>query len=166
MYASDTEGASDAAGARLEPGDPARDRGRARAGVPQPEHSASRAPALGRRAFLLALAAGLAYAAAGRLAPAPPAETSRAPLEPLRRHPRSAAAIGGRYLRAHPGESIAVRRLAARSLRAGDGDARQRALRRACARDFAEGRVVRVDGFVLSRTEARLCAAALLGADG
>jgi len=32
------------------------------------------------------------------------------------------------------------------------------------ARDFAEGRVVRVDGWILSRTEARLCAAVRLGA--
>jgi hypothetical protein len=172
MHASDIEVASGATGARLERRDPARGRGRARAGVPQPERpasSGSRAPVLGRRAFLLALAAGLAHAAAGRLALAPPAETARAPLPLLRRHPVSAAAIGARYLRAHPGESAAVRRLAARSLRAGDGcdgDGRRRALRRACARDFAEGRVVRVDGFVLSRTEARLCAAVLLGANG
>jgi hypothetical protein len=169
MHASDIEGASRAAGARREPGDPARDEERARAGVPQPARSASYAPALGRRAFLLALAAGLGHAFAGRLAPAAPVETAQAPFEALRGHRTRAAAIGARYLRAHPDEIAAVRRLAARDLRAGgrrDGDARRRALRRACARDFAEGRVVRVDGFVLSRTEARLCAAVLLGANG
>jgi hypothetical protein len=86
-------------------------------------------------------------------------------------HPHSAAAIGRTYLRQYPAEA-APQRLAseiARDLdclgcrlpRAEEAHLRS-AVRERIRRDFAEGVVVNVDGWVLSRTEARLCAIAAL----
>jgi hypothetical protein len=88
--------------------------------------------------------------------------------------PASAAAVGRAYLAAHPGEA-GVDRLAgeleAALRRSGCEPARAdlATLRRAAAHqikeDFAQSRVVQVDGWVLSLSEARLCGlAALLAA--
>lgn len=88
-------------------------------------------------------------------------------LKGLIRDPESARAIGGLYLRQHPGEAdptILTRHLlSSLELDAGrigaESDARLRdRLRFLMRADFAEGRTARVDGWILSRTEARLCA--------
>ena len=89
------------------------------------------------------------------------------------RRPASAAVVGRAYLAGHPAEadrSWLAERLGA-DLRCQDCDpARSDAarLRTGVARqlraDFAQSRVVRVDGWVLSVTEARLCALAALTA--
>jgi len=74
--------------------------------------------------------------------------------------PRSAVAIGQRYLALHPAEAD-VERLKA-SLFDGLDVARTAALRARLAegrrRDFASGRTVIVDGWILARTELRACA--------
>ena len=85
--------------------------------------------------------------------------------------PASAAAVGRAYLADHPDEADRDR-LAAQlgaGLRCQDCDparsdtARLRAgLARQLRADFGQSRVVRVDGWVLSLTEARLCALAAL----
>jgi hypothetical protein len=89
------------------------------------------------------------------------------------RRPASAAVVGRAYLAGHPAEADRAW-LAAQlggDLRCQDCDpARSDAtrLRAGLARqlraDFAQSRVVRVDGWVLSVTEARLCALAALTA--
>jgi hypothetical protein len=71
----------------------------------------------------------------------------------------AAAALGAVYLRDHPQERRAVLTLLSAE-RAYEARAEQRAK---SLRDFREGRVVRVDGWVLSRAEARFCAAIWLG---
>ena len=68
----------------------------------------------------------------------------------------AAANVGRRYLRAHP-EDREFGDVAALLARSMGGDALA-GIRRAVARDFRTQRVVVVDGWVLSRTEARLCA--------
>jgi hypothetical protein len=85
--------------------------------------------------------------------------------------PESAAVVGRRYLAAHPQEADRAS-LAAQldaDLRCQDCDPLQAdrpALRAGLSRqiriDFARSRVVRVEGWVLSVTEARLCALAAL----
>lgn len=85
--------------------------------------------------------------------------------------PQSAAAVGRRYLAGHPQEADRAW-LAAQldaDLRCQDCDplqADERRLRAGLSRqiraDFARRRVVRVEGWVLSVTEARLCALAAL----
>ena len=87
--------------------------------------------------------------------------------------PDSAAVVGRVYLAGHPAEADRDR-LAARleqALRCQDCDPAQAEadqLRAALARqiraDFAAARVVSVDGWVLSETEARLCGLAALSA--
>jgi hypothetical protein len=87
--------------------------------------------------------------------------------------PASAAVVGRAYLAGHPGEADRdwlAAQLGA-DLRCQDCDparsdaARLRAgLARQLRADFAQSRVVRVDGWVLSVTEARLCALAALTA--
>ena len=89
------------------------------------------------------------------------------------RRPASAGAVGRAYLADRPGEADRdwlAARLGA-DLRGRDCDpscsdrARLRAgLARQLRADFAQSRVVRVDGWVLSVTEARLCALAALTA--
>lgn len=84
-------------------------------------------------------------------------------------HRDSAARIGRLYLRRFPGEADA-RRLASMILgqasapaaapSAPDALRRQVAQRR--RQDFATGETVRVEGWILSRSEARLCALAAL----
>jgi hypothetical protein len=76
--------------------------------------------------------------------------------------PRSAEIIGAAYLKAADAAEAAPERL----IRAiSDGEAAfatlpeiAKAIRARIRRDFAEGAVVIVDGWMLSRTEARLCA--------
>jgi hypothetical protein len=85
--------------------------------------------------------------------------------------PESAAVVGRRYLAAHPQE--ADRSWLATQLDAdlrcqdcdplqADGPALRAGLSRQIRTDFARSRVVRVEGWVLSLTEARLCALAAL----
>jgi hypothetical protein len=76
----------------------------------------------------------------------------------------AAMAVGAAYLNAHPGEADErqlVRRLSA-SHRAWPRLRRTAEIRRLARgqarRDYAVGRMVAVDGWYLSRTEARLCA--------
>jgi hypothetical protein len=87
--------------------------------------------------------------------------------------PESAAAVGRAYLAGHPEEADRAR-LAARldhALRCQDCDPAQApaerlraALSRQIRADFAGSRVVRVDGWMLSETEGRLCGLAALSA--
>jgi hypothetical protein len=86
-------------------------------------------------------------------------------------HPGSAAIVGQAYLRTASAETD-ERRLVALVCEALPGGRAGAALsttrqlhdhvRDAQRRDFAQGRVVRVDGWILARTEARLCALAAL----
>jgi hypothetical protein len=86
----------------------------------------------------------------------------------LLRHPESAVVIGTAYLRLAADERRPDRLARAIESRCGgrvldgDRDARRRCLSEGVRRDFAEGRVVRIDGWLLSVTEARLCALAAL----
>ena len=120
------------------------------------------------RKRLLAAAGGLAlplavaplrpWAALVDVAPASPA----ARLAGLLADQDSAAAVGRAYLDSVPGEAdarVLVSRLSA-SLggRAVGGDDLRRLLAQRIDRDFAEERVATVQGWVLSVTEARLCA--------
>lgn len=120
---------------------------------------------LTRRQFARLLTAAAAVPmmgiAGGWAAPAPsgPAEE----LTALFVHRPSARAVGRAYLRTAPQEADAGTLL--HRLRAEAPDlfaAERRHLRQAAAerlrRDFAEGRTVTVRGWLLSRTEARLCA--------
>jgi hypothetical protein len=86
----------------------------------------------------------------------PFARQSRAADQPLLANRAAARAIGAAYLRAYPGDTLADARAAAGLPRA------QIALR--VRADFAAGRVVMLDGWMLSATEVRLCALALRGA--
>jgi hypothetical protein len=86
-------------------------------------------------------------------------------------HVESAAAVGREYLRLVPEERDAARlrqRILAdcrETMGVGRPGRRLRAAVMARQRiDFEAGRTVRIDGWVLSRTEARLCGLAALGA--
>lgn len=114
---------------------------------------------LGALAILVALPASRARA---RVTGPSRAETLLALLP----HPESAAVIGREYLRVTPDEADRDRLCAmlwpADALPGSLGEAlarRQRA-------DFAEGRTVRLRGWILARTEARLCALAALCPNG
>jgi hypothetical protein len=82
------------------------------------------------------------------------------------RHPDSAAAIGRGYLCLCP-EEADLHGLLARLLPDAEPPLAREDLRRALAArqaaDFGSGRTLLLDGWVLSLTEARLCAAAALG---
>lgn len=123
---------------------------------------------IGFASFAAALLANLPLRA-GALLQAEPDALQR--LAGTFHHPDSAAAIGRTYLRQYPAEAE-VRHLASeierdldclgcRLPRADEASLRD-AVRERVRRDFAEGVVVSVDGWVLSRTEARLCAIAAL----
>ena len=89
----------------------------------------------------------------------------RAALEGFFSDRESARAVGRVYLEATPAEaSLAtlLERLDCEALSRDPGDARAE-LRARHRRDFREGRTVTLDGWLLSRTEARLCAVAALG---
>lgn len=75
--------------------------------------------------------------------------------------PRAARRIGRRYLAIAPGEADPVR-LAATLPALRDPVAQRRALDAARRRDFAAGDTVILDGWILARSEARLCALAAL----
>jgi hypothetical protein len=125
---------------------------------------------MGRRAFLLAGAG-----AAAALAAAPPwtwpLPGSSAPaaerLAGLLDHQASAIAVGRAYLSAAPTRPELLVSQIARALPGGrraieraSDDRLRRMLHRATLRDFARERTVVVDGWILSGTEAGLCALA------
>ena len=111
---------------------------------------------LSRRTFLAASLLAFVLPGAVRLRETAGADASVG----IFRDPEAARSIGQRYLEAYPHEVAHVRRLAA------DLDAKRprgpEAVRRALAeqrqRDFRDGSVVVVAGWVLARTEARACA--------
>ena len=99
------------------------------------------------------------------------AATARA-LTACFRDPASPRAVGRAYLAAVPEEASVqglVRRLIGEAsavsapLPLTDRDALRAAMRSRIRRDFAEGRIVMVDGWFLSQTEARLCALTACG---
>jgi hypothetical protein len=128
-----------------------------------------------RRRFLrLGAASGLWIGwparAQGWFAPArPPQPADR--LTAVFRQRTSAAAVGRAYLAGHPGEAgidhlvielgNALRRWDCEPDRA-DRITLRAAMSRLFKEDFARNRVVKVDGWVLSLSEARLCALAAL----
>jgi hypothetical protein len=128
-----------------------------------------------RRGFLRGLSAGAALSLSGPLFAALSAcareEALRAPLAGFFADPASAAVVGREYLAAQREEADAdtlVSRLVgsarARFEDAAGDPARLAALLRERHRaDFEAGSVAVVRGWILSRTEARLCALAALG---
>lgn len=97
----------------------------------------------------------------------PPDAAAPHPLSAVLPRTPSAQVVGREYLRLRPEEADASRLLdlVAASLRPSPGPAPARlgaAVARQVASDFAEERVVRLQGWVVSVTEARLCAAATL----
>jgi hypothetical protein len=126
--------------------------------------------AVSRRGFLRALAwvgaAGLVSpAAAARLA----MEETDLVCERLSRfyvHHASARTVGLEYLRTRPGEADvrllleAICRGDRERFRCADAMHVRRLIGEQQCSDFAHGRTVQVDGWILSETEARLCALA------
>ena len=114
-----------------------------------------------RRLLALAAAAGIG-AAAWRLADDGVADSPEARLAAVLGDRDAARSVGERYLAGRPGERDEQALL--RLLRPlGDPELLARdelgtRVRRAVREDFAQGRVVLVDGWYLSETEARLCA--------
>jgi len=117
-----------------------------------------------RRRLLALLAAAGIGAAGWRLADEGGVDSPEGRLAQVFGDQDAARSVGRRYLAAHPGQ--ADERMLLRLLRPlGDPDVLAREqlgvrVRRAVRDDFAEGRVVLVDGWYLSLTEARLCALA------
>jgi hypothetical protein len=124
---------------------------------------------LGRRAFLtIAAAAGLGGLCGGTvLAGRPPVPQFRpeAGLALVFRQRQSAIAIGRRYLSCYPGDPL-PHRLAKAQSRASteDAAAARRALLARVRTDFERGDTVLLDGWVLSCSECRACAAFALAA--
>ena len=113
---------------------------------------------LHRRDLLLALGA---LALSGALAPSgepAPAEIGGRSLVGRLRDPDAARRLGLAYLARHPGERDPGFLHAATLKDAGEGSRALRRLRARCREDFARGDTVRLDGWVLARTECRLCA--------
>jgi hypothetical protein len=73
----------------------------------------------------------------------------------------SARQVGRAYLKAMPADSDRAQLLSQLAARL-DHDPSRETYAACCRRDFAEGRTVTVNGWVLSQTEARLCALAAL----
>ncbi|HEX6142694.1 MAG TPA: hypothetical protein VFZ01_08255 [Geminicoccaceae bacterium] len=123
-----------------------------------------------RRRVIMALgltALGLAFRPFGAWAAPGPARLPGArDLVRTLRHRASAARVGAAYLAGHDGEQDVERLVAALNRGLDDRSPERRRLRAALDRriraDFAESETVRVQGWVLSRTEARLCALAAL----
>lgn len=109
-----------------------------------PKHRQRGRTGVRRRAFIAGAAVGCFWPLAG-------------PVRLLRRA-SPAGRLGALYLRDHPEERAAIRIMFADS--AGRTRGGQGALSN---RDFCDGRLVLVDGWILSRTEARHCAAIRLG---
>jgi hypothetical protein len=124
---------------------------------------------ISRRSLLLAAAGALSLSARPRPAAAAPAAATVRRLAAFMRPQPSAAAIGRAYLAHFPEEaepSALTRRIVgdvasseAALMRLDDRSLWNRLAARRRA-DFAEGRLATVDGWLLSRTEARLCALA------
>jgi hypothetical protein len=123
-----------------------------------------------RRFVLIAAAAALGFSTPSIGAAAEAARETALRLRAMMRPRSSARAVGLAYLARYPEEADAA--LLTRRLLAGLGQEPEtarlddRALRRRVAArvsaDFAEGRTASLDGWLLSRTEARLCALAAL----
>ena len=131
-----------------------------------------------RRQFVIALGAWVAFCTArphrawAWLRSSPHPDAAERLLSALGR-PASAAVVGRRYLAGHPqeadrqwlaGELDADLRRQGCDSRQADAARLRAGLARQVRTDFARSRVVRVDGWVLSVTEARLCALAALTA--
>jgi hypothetical protein len=123
-------------------------------------------PGVSRRTLLASLGATTAVACTGGL---PTVRTTEvAALDDLLRsfftRVSDARALGAAYVMTHPAEAGAVLRLR-RSLLEGRVPRPVTALRQRLAADIADdftaGRVVVLEGFVMARTEARLCACAV-----
>jgi hypothetical protein len=96
-----------------------------------------------------------------RLAPGSTADLLRA----LITHDEGASYLGRRYLQAHPTEArsdVLVRMLVGTNAPTSERET-SRALAVRIRSDYAAGRTVKVDGWVLSRTEARLYALVAIG---
>jgi hypothetical protein len=134
-----------------------------------------------KREFLLRLsvAASCVFpmtAALGRGTQGPPfvddEATARARCLALFSRLDSAAAVGSAYLRVRPSEASVDRLLQELALAGLDKDVLANVdagmlserVRASQVRDFAAGRVVELDGWILSETEARVCALAALPA--
>ena len=116
---------------------------------------------LSRRAFLIAIGgAGVGAATAWRLFE----DESDGVLSNVFDHSEAARAVGEAYLAAHPDEADeqVLRRLL--GLTPGEvGDADLQRLRAAVHVDYERSELVAVEGWYLSRTEARLCALSTYG---
>jgi hypothetical protein len=107
------------------------------------------------------------YAAAGVAALGLPVRSGAAAddLGPLFADRRAAAAIGRAYLQAHADATPSVRAHVTAALQSGDPDLPLRTrFRQRVGQDFADGNVVTIDGWMLSRTEAQACAVVCLEA--
>ena len=137
---------------------------------------------LSKRSFLRLLAAfaamgeSLIGARPGKAMPAPASRDRAAALRHLFSQPANAAAVGRRYLQQCPGEADADRLIGVLEMQigvqaaavpgtavpslaeAGSGPL----LRAAVRQDFAQGNIVELDGWILARSELRLCALAAL----
>jgi len=116
-----------------------------------------------RRGFLATFAAGIVGAALGLRLYWNPGRTSAEAqrLARLLPHTDSAARLGRRYLEGTPQEADAGRLLTLIDATPADGEADAALRERLDARtrqDFIAGATVAVDGWLLSVTEARLCA--------
>jgi hypothetical protein len=124
-----------------------------------------------RREFLRRLSAGgasaLAWAAAGGgWSCGPPPDPLAEAVAAAYADPEAARRVGAAWLAVHPDAGDPAALLAAvvgdvavaRELAAADPGALWDALRRCHRADFEAGRTTRVAGWVLSQTEARLCA--------
>lgn len=118
-----------------------------------------------RRLIMIASGAAFALRALGARGPGTPAEAATR-LRALVGDPGSARVVGRAYFAAHPAEATPERvaRELVRSLGLEDGslvaedDASLRSrMARQIRADFAQGKIVSVGGWVLARTEARLC---------
>jgi hypothetical protein len=124
---------------------------------------------LGRRAFLtIAAAAGVAGFRGGTVRAGRPPVPQPGPETGLAlafRQRQSAIAIGRRYLSCYPGDPL-PHRLAEALSRASteDAAAARRALLARVRNDFERGDTVLLDGWVLSCSECRACAALALAA--
>ena len=129
---------------------------------------------LHRRAFLVgsgAVVAALATSGLAALLGCDRRPTLAQALAGFYSDPASAARVGRAVLAAVPAEATAEalvsalagdRRAELAALAASDPAALRTLLREQHRRDFEDGRTVAIDGWVLSRTEARLCAVAAL----
>lgn len=123
----------------------------------------------GRRRLLLGGAAVAAAALLGPRALAITVERLRGlddPAQRLRslvRHPESAAVLGRAYLAVNPDEASAPRLVALIAGSTDTADATATSLSDRIRAEFDAGELVRLDGWIVSRTEARLCALCALG---